>query len=156
MAMEDEHWIERCDIYALDGEELKDFQDHRVAGCTICEGRARETHETLSLLHRSLLPVRPELDNARIIDQIDNEKVRSPGHSRKNRDIGRESRGQMPLESSVSSSPAPITTTATNHVTRFIARWLICCAIRRPVICRSTARGRRRRQKAAFSEIHRA
>jgi anti-sigma-K factor RskA len=79
MTTEHEHWSERSEIYglgALAGEDLKEFQDHRAAGCAICETRIRETHETLSLLPRSLIPVRPDPKiKARILDEIDSERA---------------------------------------------------------------------------------
>jgi Anti-sigma-K factor rskA len=79
MTPEHEHWSERSEIYglgALDGEELQEFRDHRAAGCAICETRIRETHETLSLLPRSLIWVRPDPKiKARILDGIDSERA---------------------------------------------------------------------------------
>jgi anti-sigma-K factor RskA len=79
MMTEHEHWSERSEIYglgALDGEELQEFQDHRTAGCAICKAHIRETQETLSLLPRSLIPVRsdPKI-KARILDEIDSERA---------------------------------------------------------------------------------
>ena len=79
MATEHEHWLERGEIYALgalDGEELRDFQAHRAAGCPVCEAHIHETHETLNLLHRSLLPKTPAPElKARILDQINRDKI---------------------------------------------------------------------------------
>ena len=79
MASEHEHWNEQSDIYALgalDGRELKDFEDHLATDCEICRAYLRETQETLKLLHRSLQPQTPSVTvKTRILQQIAGEKV---------------------------------------------------------------------------------
>ncbi|MGH7829298.1 MAG: anti-sigma factor domain-containing protein, partial [Candidatus Binatia bacterium] len=59
--MNHEEWLESAEVYALgalDGEELSRFETH-LAGCGLCEGRVRETRETLTVLPRSLAQVAP-------------------------------------------------------------------------------------------------
>ncbi len=77
--MTHEEWLEKGEIFALgalDGEELKEFETHLRAGCAICEAYVRETHETLTLLHRTLTPLAPPASvKARVLDAIAGEKV---------------------------------------------------------------------------------
>jgi anti-sigma-K factor RskA len=49
-------------IYALgtlDGEELREFEEHLKSGCAICEQTLKETEMILSLMPYSLPPVQP-------------------------------------------------------------------------------------------------
>ena len=77
--MAHEEWFEKGEIYAigaLDGEELKAFEAHLSAGCSICEAYVRETRETLMVLHRALVPMTPSPSiKARLLDEIASDKV---------------------------------------------------------------------------------
>jgi anti-sigma-K factor RskA len=77
--MAHEEWFEKSEIYAtgaLDGEELKAFEAHLSAGCSICEAYLRETRETLMVLHRTLAPMTPSPSiKPRLLDEIASEKV---------------------------------------------------------------------------------
>jgi len=76
--MNHEEWLERAEIYALgalDGEELSQFESH-LAGCSLCEGRVRETRETLTVLPRSLAQVAPPQSiKEKLLDRIRAETV---------------------------------------------------------------------------------
>ena len=77
--MAHDEWLQKGEIYAtgaLDGEELKVFEAHLSAGCSICEAYVRETRETLMALHRALVPMTPSPSiKARLLDEIAGEKV---------------------------------------------------------------------------------
>jgi anti-sigma-K factor RskA len=80
--MAHEEWFEKGEIYAtgaLDGEELKAFEAHLSAGCSICEAYVQETRETLRMLHRALVPMTPSPSiKARLLDEIARESVAPP------------------------------------------------------------------------------
>jgi anti-sigma-K factor RskA len=86
MATEHEHWLEKGDLYALgalDGEELKDFESHLAAGCSICEASVRENRQALLLLHRTIMPVTPPPSlKTGVLDEIEREKIAPFGRAR--------------------------------------------------------------------------
>lgn len=79
MASEHDNWLERADIYslgALDGQELKEFEAHLSAGCTVCAESLRESREALSLLPHSLRPVNPPSPaKTRLMERLPGETV---------------------------------------------------------------------------------
>jgi anti-sigma-K factor RskA len=72
--MNHDAWLEQAELYALgvlDGEELARFEAHLEVGCPECEAHLRQTRETLTLLPRSLTPIRPPAAvKARLLAQI--------------------------------------------------------------------------------------
>jgi anti-sigma-K factor RskA len=74
MATAHEDWLEKGDIYALgalEGEELKDFENHLASGCPICAAYVRDGRQALLLLHRTITPVTPpDSVKARVLDEI--------------------------------------------------------------------------------------
>jgi anti-sigma-K factor RskA len=74
-----ETWFDRGEIYALgalDGQELEEFEAHLASGCAICEAYLRETRETLTALHHTLVPLAPSASvKKRVLDQIASDKI---------------------------------------------------------------------------------
>jgi anti-sigma-K factor RskA len=60
--MNHNEWLERAELYAvgaLDGEELRDFENHLARGCAECEERLDDCREALAKAAASLEPVVP-------------------------------------------------------------------------------------------------
>jgi len=60
--MNHDEWLERAELYAagaLDGEELRDFDNHLARGCAECEERLEHCREALAQAAASLEPVAP-------------------------------------------------------------------------------------------------
>jgi anti-sigma-K factor RskA len=79
MSNDHQYWRDQGDLYALDaldGQELKEFEAHLVAGCAVCAAHVRATREALTMLHRTLQPITPSAAvKARILEQSAGEKA---------------------------------------------------------------------------------
>ena len=80
--MSHEKLQELCPVYAagaLDGEELRELQEHLKTGCPICEQQIREYSELMAVISQTLPSLEPSagLKN-RVLAQIEEE---SPGSS---------------------------------------------------------------------------
>jgi anti-sigma-K factor RskA len=76
--MRHEELLELADVYALgalEGEELKEFEDHLSSGCAQCRARLRDAGAVLTPLAGACEPLSPPPDvKTKIFEQIEADK----------------------------------------------------------------------------------
>lgn len=76
--MTHEELLELADLFALgvlEGDELRQFEGHRAAGCETCETRIKESATALDQIATQLAPIAPPSAlKASVLERIDSDK----------------------------------------------------------------------------------